>query len=821
MIKIALVGNPNCGKTVIFNALTGSRQYVGNWPGVTVEKKEGQLKGRSDVIVTDLPGIYSLSPYTMEEVVSRDYLLKEKPDVIINIVDGTNIERNLYLTTQIREIGIPAVMALNMMDLVRKNGDQFDLNKLSKRLGMDIVETCALKGEGIKEVSEKAIMLAMNSKYNESEIRFSEQVESVLQKITNELPDSIEESQKRWYAVKLFERDNKLSNLKLGEQTEKKVAALEAEMDEDSETIITNERYDFIEKIMKETVKKPGKKLSTSDKIDKIVTNRFLGLPIFALVMVLVYWISVSSLGTILTDWANDGLFGDGWFVAGIGREAYDEAVGEFDVTQAKIEGYLNAAEENGYDVEVLLANIEAEEELDEEALNSFVSAAGSFAADIELENEDGEIDEVVSMTLADFTAALNEEEPNPSEYGPWIIGINALATNILESLGASDLVMSLVVDGIIGGLGSVLGFTPQIAILFLLLSILEDCGYMVRIAFVMDRVFRGFGLSGKSFIPLLVSSGCGIPGIMATKTIENDNDRRLTIMTATFVPCGAKLPVIALLGGVIAGGAWWISPSMYFAGIAAVLISAIILKKTKPFAGDPAPFVMELPAYHIPSVKGVLIHVWERLWGFIKKAGTILFLCCVVMWFLSSFGFGENGFGLVGTEESLMASLGGILSFLFAPLGFGNWRAVAASISGFVAKEGIVTTMGVVAGMGEVAETNIHLWANVAEMFPNAIEALSFLLFNLLDSPCLAAISTMGKELNDKKWTAFAIAYQNIFAYSICLIVYQLGCFIAYGAFTVMTLIAFAVLAFMLFMLFRPNPYKKKNIVSKRSVLA
>lgn len=820
-IKIALVGNPNCGKTVIFNSLTGSRQYVGNWPGVTVEKKEGQLKGREDVIVTDLPGIYSLSPYTMEEVVSRDYLLNEKPDVIINIVDGTNIERNLYLTTQLKEIGIPMVIALNMMDLVRKNGDRFDLNKLSKRLGIDIVETCALKGEGIKEVSERAINLALGSAYNETEVRFKESVESLLKEIESELPLTIDEKQKRWYAIKLFEKDNKLENLRLSTAIEKKIAAMENEVDEDSETIITNERYDFIEKLIRETVKKSGKKLSTSDKIDKIVTNRILGLPIFALVMIIVYYISVSSLGTIVTDWANDGLFGDGWFVAGIGREEYDEAVGMFDVTQAKIEGYLNAADEEGYDVEILLKNIEEESDFDEVVLNSFISSAEDFQASVELENEDGEIEEIVAMTMTDFNAALETEEPNPSEYGPWIIGISAMATNALESIGASDLVKSLVVDGVIGGLGAVLGFTPQIAILFLLLSILEDCGYMVRIAFVMDRVFRGFGLSGKSFIPLLVSSGCGIPGVMATKTIENDNDRRLTIMTATFVPCGAKLPVIALLGGVIAKGAWWISPTMYFVGIGAVLITAIILKKTKPFAGDPAPFVMELPAYHIPSVKGVLIHVWERLWGFIKKAGTVLFLCCVVMWFLSNFGFGQDGFGLVGEEESLIASIGGLLSFIFTPLGFGNWRAVAASISGFVAKEGIVTTMGVVTGMGEVAETNVHLWANVAEMFPNALAALSFLIFNLLDSPCLAAISTMGKELYDRKWTAFAIVYQNVFAYCVCLVIYQLGCLIVYGTFTLLTAIALIVLVGMLFMLFRPNPYKNKRIGSKKSVMA
>ncbi len=716
-IRIALVGNPNCGKTTMFNALTGANQYVGNWPGVTVEKKEGKLKnGKSgeEIIITDLPGIYSLSPYTLEEVVSRDYLLKEKPDAIINLVDATNIERNLYLTTQLMELGIPVVIALNMIDLLRKNGDKIDEKRLGAMLGCEIVETSALKNLGVREVAEKAIALAKVKEVKLPEKKFADDVETAIARIEENIPSDLPEEQRRWYAIKVFEKDSKVIeqltiSSELAKANDEVIAQMEKEKDDDTESIITNERYEYIQKLVKVTVKKSGKKLSTSDKIDMIATNRLLGIPIFILIMFTVYYIAVTSLGTIVTDWTNDTLFG-AWIQPGI--------------------------------------------------------------------------------------------------------------QSVLESAGTSETLVSLVVDGIIGGVGAVVGFAPQMAILFFLLSILEDCGYMVRIAFVMDRVFRKFGLSGKSFIPLLISSGCGVPGIMSSKTIENDNDRRLTIMTATFVPCGAKLPVIALIAGVMMGGAWWMAPLMYFIGIVAVLVSAIILKKTKPFSGAAAPFVMELPPYHIPSIKGVLLHVWERLKGFLIKAGTILFLACVIMWFLSSFGFGADGFGLVDAEDSLLAVIGGFIAPVFAPLGFGNWRAVASSLSGFVAKESIVSTIGILSGLGaEATEADTSLWSSATVMLPGAVAAFSFLVFNLLDSPCFAAISTMSKELNDRKWFTFAIVYQNVFSYLISLMIFQIGSLIVYGTFGIGTIVAFIILAAMAYMLFRPDPYKNTKVVVRRSV--
>ena len=716
-IRIALVGNPNCGKTTMFNALTGANQYVGNWPGVTVEKKEGKLKnGKSgeEIIITDLPGIYSLSPYTLEEVVSRDYLLKEKPDAIINLVDATNIERNLYLTTQLMELGIPVVIALNMIDLLRKNGDKIDENRLGAMLGCEIVETSALKNLGVREVAEKAIALAKVKEVKLPEKKFADDVETAIARIEENIPSDLPEEQRRWYAIKVFEKDSKVIEQltispELAKANDEVIAQMEKEKDDDTESIITNERYVYIQKLVKVTVKKSGKKLSTSDKIDMIATNRLLGIPIFILIMFTVYYIAVTSLGTIVTDWTNDTLFG-AWIQPGI--------------------------------------------------------------------------------------------------------------QSVLESAGTSETLVSLIVDGIIGGVGAVVGFAPQMAILFFLLSILEDCGYMVRIAFVMDRVFRKFGLSGKSFIPLLISSGCGVPGIMSSKTIENDNDRRLTIMTATFVPCGAKLPVIALIAGVMMGGAWWMAPLMYFIGIVAVLVSAIILKKTKPFSGAAAPFVMELPPYHIPSIKGVLLHVWERLKGFLIKAGTILFLACVIMWFLSSFGFGADGFGLVDAEDSLLAVIGGFIAPVFAPLGFGNWRAVASSLSGFVAKESIVSTIGILSGLGaEATEADTSLWSSATVMLPGAVAAFSFLVFNLLDSPCFAAISTMSKELNDRKWFTFAIVYQNVFSYLISLMIFQIGSLIVYGTFGIGTIVAFIILAAMAYMLFRPDPYKNTKVVVRRSV--
>ena len=725
-IKIALAGNPNCGKTTMFNALTGANQYVGNWPGVTVEKKEGKLKGKrknDDIIVTDLPGIYSLSPYTLEEVVSRDYILNDDPDVIIDLVDATNIERNLYLTTQLIETGVPVVIALNMTDLLEKRGIKIDTKRLSMLLDCPIVETSALKQTGLDALVETAIKVANKKEVDLPREIFSKEMEAAVADVKGVLPDTISEDKKRWYAVKFLENDSKVvesMNLSAAAKAavDKDRKELETKHDDDMESIVTDERYKFIQKIVETTVKKGKDKLTTSDKIDRIVTNRILGIPIFIAVMFVVYYISVTTIGTIVTDWTND----------------------------------------------------------------TFVGA------------------------------------------------IQDIASKGLEAAGVSSVIEGLVVDGIIGGIGAVLGFVPQMAILFLFLSILEDCGYMVRIAFVMDRVFRHFGLSGKSFIPLLISSGCGIPGIMASKTIEQDNDRRLTIMTATFIPCGAKLPVIALMGGVMASYATgsytaggFMAPIMYFVGIVAVLVAAIILKKTKPFSGKPAPFVMELPQYHIPQAKTVLLHVWERLKGFIIKAGTILFLACVVMWFLGGFGFTNGGFGLVDdSADSLLAAIGGFIAPIFAPLGFGEWQPVAASLSGFTAKEAIVSTMGVLANVAESqSEDTVTVAQAIQAWFPSAVAAFSFLLFNLLDSPCLAAIATMAQQMQSRKWFWFAILFQNVFAYVVCLIVYQVGSFVTGGAFGVGTAVGFILLIFLLFMLFRPDPYKDQKVYSKRSVQA
>ena len=725
-IKIALAGNPNCGKTTMFNALTGANQYVGNWPGVTVEKKEGKLKSAKsgeEIIITDLPGVYSLSPYTLEEVVSRDYLVHEKPQAIINLVDATNIERNLYLTTQILEIGIPVVIALNMADLLAKSGDKIDVKKLSEIFGCEVVETSALKGTGLKEVVEKAIEAAKKNEWKNPAGIFSGSVENAIEKVEEAVGDAVDADQKRWFAIKLLEKDSKVieqlhlpASAMAAVNTE--VTRLEKETDDDTESIITDERYTYIGSVIDKAVKKSGKKLSTSDKIDKIVTNRILGIPIFAAVMWFVYYICVSTLGTMGTDWANDTFGG----------------------------------------------------------------------------------------------------------------GIQEWAGAALAAAGASNFIQSLVVDGILGGLFAVFGFLPQMALLFLMLSILEDCGYMVRIAFVMDRVFRHFGLSGKSFIPLLIASGCGIPGIMASKTIENDNDRRLTIMTATFIPCGAKLPVIALLGGIMVG---WTSGDysdagntaflMYALGIVCVLVAAIMLKKTKPFSGEAAPFVMELPAYHIPSAKTVLMHTWERLWGFIKKAGTILFLACVIMWILSTFGFENGAFGMVeDTENCFMAILGSALAWIFTPLGWGKWQCVAAAISGFSAKEGIVSTMGVLANVSEdLSEETDVVAAAIRDWFPTMAAAFSFLVFNLLNSPCLAAISTMAQQMQSRKWFWFAIIFQNVFAYCVALMFYQFGLLMEGGSFGIGTAAAVIVLLGFLYMLFRPDPYKNQKKASRRSVAA
>ena len=723
-IRIALAGNPNCGKTTMFNALTGANQYVGNWPGVTVEKKEGRLKDRKrgeEIIVTDLPGIYSLSPYTLEEVVSRDYLLNENPDVIVDLVDATNIERNLYLTTQLIETGIPVVIALNMSDLIGKRGLKIDSKRLSMVLGCPVVETSALKKTGLGELVDEAVKVAHSREVPLPKDIFSDDVEAAVSRIADLL--TVSAPRRRWYAVKVLENDEKVvPQMKLDAEARKTVdelrRTLEEKRDDDIESIITDERYRYIQKLVSTTVKKSGAKLTVSDRIDRVVTNRILGIPIFIAVMFIVYYISVTTVGTWVTDWTND-------------------------------------------------------------------------------------------------------------TFGGWVAD---LFTGMLGAIGAGEVVTSLVVDGIVGGLVAVLGFVPQMAILFLFLSILEDCGYMVRIAFVMDRVFRHFGLSGKSFIPLLISSGCGIPGIMASRTIEQDNDRRLTIMTATFIPCGAKLPVISLMAGVIAGAAMgyaesaWVAPAMYFLGIVAVLVSAIILKKTRPFSGKPAPFVMELPAYHVPSVRTVLMHVWERLKGFIIKAGTILFLACVVMWFLGGFGFGPDGFGMVDSDDSLLATIGGFIAPLFAPLGFGQWQPVAASLSGFTAKEAIVSTMGVLASVaGDVEDAGVVAPA-VAQWFtfngvPSALAAFCFLMFNMLDSPCLAAIATMAQQLQSRRWFWFAIVFQNVFAYVTTMIVFQIGKLVAYGSFGIGTVVAAVFLVAILFMLFRPDPYKDLKSYSRRSV--
>lgn len=715
-IRIALAGNPNCGKTTMFNNLTGSNQYVGNWPGVTVEKKEGKLKGKKDIIITDLPGIYSLSPYTLEEVVSRDYLINERPDAIINLVDATNLERNLYLTTQLLELGIPVVIALNMMDLAVKSGDKIDEKKLAAAFGCEVVATSALKGEGLTEVVDRAVRLANARTIQAPKHEFSREVEGYLADIADLLPNSVPYHLARWYSIKLFEQDEKvLGTTPLSADSSKRIVEIvkdaEKQMDDDAESIITNERYEYISKIITGCLKKSRRGMTVSDKIDRIVTNRILALPIFVAVMFVVYYVSVTSLGTVVTDFTNDTLFG-AWI-------------------QPAVQG-------------------------------------------------------------------------------------------LMETAGASEWLVSLVVDGIIGGLAAPIGFAPQMAILFLFLSVLEDCGYMARVAFIMDRIFRRFGLSGKSFIPLLISSGCGVPAIMATKTIEDDKNRRMTIMTSTFVPCGAKLPVIALVAGAIMGGAWWMAPSMYFIGIASVIVSCIILKKTKMFAGDPSPFVIELPQYHVPSVKTVLLHVWERVWSFLKKAGTILFLCCMVMWFLATFGVENGAFGMVeDMEASFLAIIGTFLAPIFAPLGFGSWQAVASSLSGFVAKEGIVSTMGVLANMAEATESDAALWQYVMTDFfhGSALAGFTFLTFNLLDSPCLAAISTMAKEMGNKGWTAFAVIFQNVFAYAVCLMIYQLGSFAMGGGFGIGTAAAVIVLAVTLYLLFRPAPKagKKTGAVAAR----
>ena len=786
-IKIALAGNPNSGKTTLFNALTGSNQFVGNWPGVTVEKKEGKLKKHDDVTIMDLPGIYSLSPYTLEEVVARNYLIDQRPDAILNIIDGTNLERNLYLTTQLTELGIPVVIAINMMDIVKKNGDQINVPELSRQLGCQIVEISALKGTGVMEAAEAAITAAKSAKTVPMHT-FSGPVEHAIAHIEEAAVHSMPEEQQRWYAIKIFERDDKvLAKLSIPAETmthiETDIKAAEKELDDDAESIITNERYVYIAEVIKSCYKKKNKgALSTSDKIDRIVTNRWLGLPIFAIVMFLVYWIAMVGVGAPATDWANDGVFGDGWHLFGIGTAEYTEVADAYGEASLIVDGYDAYIEENGQ-----------------------LAADGTFTYDV----EDEETLAITTETaaLADYEeakATLDEigDEPDPADYGVWVPGIPVLIGNGLEAAGTSEWLSGLILDGIVAGVGAVLGFVPQMLVLFLMLAFLEACGYMARIAFVLDRIFRKFGLSGKSFIPMLIGTGCGIPGIMASRTIENERDRRMTIMTTTFIPCGAKVPFIAMIAGALFGGSAWVSTSAYFIGMAAIIVSGIILKKTKMFAGDPAPFVMELPAYHWPTLGNVLRSMWERGWSFIKKAGTIILLSTIFVWFTSRFGWLDGSFGMLEEDQigsSILAKIGNAIAWIFAPLGWGNWQATVASITGLVAKENIVGTLGVLYGGGEGT-----VYDAIGAAF-TGISGYSFLVFNLLCAPCFAAIGAIKREMNNAKWTWFAIGYQCGFAYLIALMINQFGGWAVGAGSIIGTIVAVIVLAGLLYMLFRP----------------
>ena len=786
-IKIALAGNPNSGKTTLFNALTGSNQFVGNWPGVTVEKKEGKLKKHDDVAIMDLPGIYSLSPYTLEEVVARNYLIDQRPDAILNIIDGTNLERNLYLTTQLTELGIPVVIAINMMDVVRKNGDKINVEELSRELGCKIVEISALKGEGVMEAAEAAIAAAKSTKTVPMHT-FSGPVEHAIAHIEEAAVHGMPEEQQRWYAIKIFERDDKvLAKLNIPAETmqhiEADIQAAEKELDDDAESIITNERYVYIAEIIKACYKKKNAgQLSASDKIDRIVTNRWLGLPIFALVMFLVYYISMVTVGSAATDWANDGLFGDGWHLFGIGSAEYNEVAEEYGDASLIVDGYDAYIEENGS-----------------------LAADGTFTYDVE--DEETLAVETETATMADYEeakATLNEigDEPDPADYGVWVPGVPVLIGNALASAGAAEWLSGLILDGIVAGVGAVLGFVPQMLVLFLLLAFLEACGYMARIAFVLDRIFRKFGLSGKSFIPMLIGTGCGIPGVMASRTIENERDRRMTIMTTTFIPCGAKVPFIAMIAGAIFGGSAWVSTSAYFIGMAAIIISGIMLKKTKMFAGDPAPFVMELPAYHWPTLGNVLRSMWERGWSFIKKAGTIILLSTIFVWFTSYFGWVDGQFQMLSDEQidcSILAAIGGAIDWIFAPLGWGNWQAVVASITGLVAKENIVGTLGVLYGGGDGS-----VYDAMAAAF-TGITAYSFLVFNLLCAPCFAAIGAIKREMNSRKWTWFAIGYQCVFAYVIALMINQFGGLFTGNANILGVIVAVILLAGIIYMLCKP----------------
>ena len=820
-IKIALAGNPNCGKTTLFNALTGSNQFVGNWPGVTVEKKEGKLKKHDDVIIMDLPGIYSLSPYTLEEVVARNYLITERPDAILNIIDGTNLERNLYLTTQLTELGIPVVIAINMMDVVRKNGDQINVAELSRELGCEIVEISALKGDGVMQAAEAAVKAAKSGKTIPMHT-FSGPVEHAIAHIEEAAVHNMPEEQQRWYAIKIFERDDKvLEKLTIPAETmqhiESDIKAAETELDDDAESIITNERYVYIAQIIKGCYKKKNHgQLSASDKIDKIVTNRWLGLPIFAVVMFLVYWVAMVGVGAPATDWANDGLFGDGWHLFGIGTAEYTEVADNYTAAMDAVSGYYELdTEAENFDADAALADMKAVqpdadsatiEVEDEETL-----AQNEMTVYYDAIPEDADEESTVGMTYVDAVSYLEEngfDEPDPADYGVWVPGIPVLIGNGLEAAGTADWLSGLILDGIVAGVGAVLGFVPQMLVLFLMLAFLEACGYMARIAFVLDRIFRKFGLSGKSFIPMLIGTGCGIPGVMASRTIENERDRRMTIMTTTFIPCGAKVPFISMVAGAIFGGAAWVATSAYFVGMAAIIISGIMLKKTKMFAGDPAPFVMELPAYHWPTVGNVLRSMWERGWSFIKKAGTIILLSTIFVWFTTYFGWVDGTFQMLSEEQidaSILAKIGNAIAWIFAPLGWGTWQAAVASITGLVAKENIVGTMGILYPDG---------WTEIGAAFTQ-ISGYSFLVFNLLCAPCFAAIGAIKREMNNAKWTWFAIGYQCGFAYLVALMINQFGNAFT-GSLNVLGLIAaVAALALIVYMLFKP--YKEATKLSAK----
>ena len=797
-IKIALAGNPNSGKTTLFNALTGSNQFVGNWPGVTVEKKEGKLKKHDDVVIMDLPGIYSLSPYTLEEVVSRNYLITERPDAILNIVDGTNLERNLYLTTQLTELGIPVVVAINMMDVVKKNGDQINVKELSRQLGCPVVEISALKGTGIMEAAEAAVSAAAGP-HTEPQHTFSGPVEHAIAHIEEAVLHDKPAAQQRWYAIKIFERDDKvLEQLQIPadvmQHIETDIKAAETELDDDAESIITNERYVYIAQVIKSCYKKKSAgKLSASDKIDKIVTNRWLGLPIFAAVMFIVYWVAMVGVGAPATDWANDGLFGDGWHLFGIGSSAYSEAADTYGEASTIVDGYDAYVEENGEPTD------------------------GTFTYDVEDEETLAISEE--TATVADYEDALATleemgDEPDPADYGVWVPGVPVLIGNLLDACNVPEdgWLHGLILDGIVAGVGAVLGFVPQMLVLFLMLAFLEACGYMARIAFVLDRIFRKFGLSGKSFIPMLIGTGCGIPGVMASRTIENERDRRMTIMTTTFIPCGAKVPFIAMIAGALFGGSTWVSTSAYFIGMAAIIISGIMLKKTRMFSGDPAPFVMELPAYHWPTLGNVLRSMWERGWSFIKKAGTIILLSTIFVWFTTYFGWAEDGFRMLSDEEinySILAKIGGAIAWIFAPLGWGNWQAVVASITGLVAKENIVGTLGILYGGGDGT-----VYQNLATAF-NGITGYSFLVFNLLCAPCFAAIGAIKREMNSQKWTWFAIGYQFGFAYAIALMVNQFGALFTGNGNVLGVIVGVVLLAFIVYMLVKP--YKEATKLTEK----